>query len=147
MCDTAFMSLDTGGRSPMQKIAKIPDRPNIYIHSVPNSTCNIEKELKWVVDLVRAGDCPKILIFAHSSPNETELYVKLMDMLGDDAYVNGERRVKLRKVELFTASTAKIDKVRIIEDFIIGNVDVLAATVAVGLGVNFPKVNNACPIP
>ena len=117
-------------------------RPNIYIHALPKSTCNIETELKWVVDLVRAGDCPKMLIFAHSTTAVNKIYCALMDMLGDDAYVNRERRVKFRKVEMFSSSTSQNDKLRIIEGFINGVVDVFAATVAVGLGVNFPRVCN-----
>ena len=119
-------------------------RPNIYIHSIPKSTCKIVTELMWVVDLLMEGACPKIIIFAHSATTVTKIYNELMDTLEDFAYVNNEKRVKCRRLEMYTSSTAENDKKRIIADYINGVIDVLVATVAVGLGVNFPKVRNEC---
>ncbi|KAH3690521.1 hypothetical protein DPMN_194227 [Dreissena polymorpha] len=61
----------------------------------------------------------------------------LVSKLGDQAYVDGDRSVEHRVVEMFHASTTDFSKVRILNEFSgDGSVKIVVATVAFGLGVS-----------
>lgn len=103
-------------------------------------TEKFEDFLKWIpAHLMKKHDCTKkIIIYVRSINTCHQIFTWLLDEIGDLAFC-----AKNSVIEMFHAGTDKESKARIIEQFVrnSGNLKVLIATMAFGMGVNIPDID------
>jgi len=80
-----------------------PDRPNIYLEVKRQSSYDIERDLQWVVEDLKAKKqtCDKTIIFAQSINEVSRIYIALLSSLGTDAYVDGIKDPQRRMLSMF----------------------------------------------
>ena len=121
-----------------------PDRPNIFLEIVTNSSESIEKELDWIT--VGVGEerqqFAKTVIFARTINSVADIYTTLMYRLGRKAYINDIPDVSGRMISMYHAHISQHLQKYTLEEFSKSEsrIRVLVATVAFGMGIEIPDI-------
>ena len=101
-------------------------------------------QLTWLLDLIREKgvDCPKTIVFSSSVNAVARIYRYLMSELSVEAYVDKSKMLKNRMIDMYHSHSDENSRVRVQQVFTRpdSHIRVVAATVALGLGVNIPDV-------
>ena len=148
----------TAGKKLVKKIKKLlcmspstkeilvsPDRKNIMYHVVHVKSGKEMEELMWLVNLAKENGptTPKTIIFCSTYNEIAAVFVYLLRMLQDDVFVPGQPKSPANRiVGIFHSMTLKKYKDRVMDSFKAnaGNVRIVLASSALGMGVNFPDV-------
>ncbi|XP_066302188.1 uncharacterized protein [Branchiostoma lanceolatum] len=123
------------------------NRPNIMYHAAPSSY-DIHKEFGWLLKELKSKgqSCRKYIIYCRSiKACSSQLYDTFMTSLGDDGYhleCTQTKSYKNRRVAMFHRGTADTNKNFLLDEFRKTDsvVRVVIATVAFGMGIDFPDV-------
>ncbi|WAR25125.1 WRN-like protein [Mya arenaria] len=119
-------------------VAVVPDRPSIFL-TVEKCSADNEKELQWLLDLLKETDFKtKTVVFCRSYNAVSLVWSHIVD-----SFNIHPSNSQLLKVEMFHASTDSIKKEMIIDSFKSPEsyVRVLVSTVAFGMGMSVPDIN------
>ena len=102
-------------------------------------------KLMWLVNVAKRNglSTPKTIIFCNTYNEIAAVFVYLLRMLQDDVYVLGQPKIPANRiVGIFHSMTLKKYKDRVMDSFKVnaGNVRIVLASSALGMGVNFPDV-------
>ena len=101
-------------------------------------------QLDWVVDHIKkhGKDSKKILIYVNYVLSTADIFEHLQGKLGEDGF-DGPPCSKNRLVEMYSAATQEEDKKRVQRRISEkdGNLRVVIATVAFGMGIDIPDVD------
>ena len=133
------MSTDT------KEILVSPDRKNIMYHVEQVKKGEEMDKLMWLVNVAKRNglSTPKTIIFCNTYNEIAAVFVYLLRMLQDDVYVLGQPKIPANRiVGIFHSMTLKKYKDRVMDSFKVnaGNVRIVLASSALGMGVNFPDV-------
>ena len=122
-----------------------PDRKNLMFHVEQVKKSEEMEKLQWLVDLVKekGTDTPKTIIFCNTYNEIAAVLVYLLRMLGDHVFVPGQPKTPAnRMVGIYHSMTWKKYKDRVVDSFKAnsGNLRIVLASSALGMGVNFPDV-------
>lgn len=84
-------------------VARLPDRPNIYLEIRRRPKYDLEEELEWIVRGLRdeGQNYPKTIIFSTSIMTVYEIYAYIKNALGGAAYVQEEKSHATRLISMF----------------------------------------------
>ncbi|XP_014672566.1 PREDICTED: ATP-dependent DNA helicase RecQ-like, partial [Priapulus caudatus] len=125
-------------------IARLPNRPNIFLHLLKVKE-NFEEELSWLIGCLKKGQtkCPKILVYCRNVRAVYQMYMWVMEELGDQAYAGRHHSVDCRLVEMFHSKADQESMERIMTNFPKedSHIRLLFATIAFGMGVQINDVD------
>lgn len=116
-------------------VAKLPDRPNIFLAIQTSSTPDCELELKWLKEAaVSRESMKKVIVFCRSYSAVYDIWSWLTDNLDSD--------YECRIVEMYHSSTDERKKEEILNEFKKSDsqIRILVCTVAFGMGVGINDV-------
>lgn len=126
-------------------ITVCPDRENLH-YTVFSTKKGKEMEyLQWLVELAKTSgvEMPKTIIFCNTYNEIAAVLAYLLRVLGDSAYITGQPKCSLNRIiGIYHSMTWEKYKDRVVGSFKnnSGNVRIVLATSALGMGVNFPDV-------
>ena len=122
------------------RIVSIPERPNVYLDLLKTTEKSIEQTFYWLVQKIKRNreDCPRYLVFCRNHSHVRTLY----------SYFDKELRsifgYNSLPYQMFHGSTDDEAKAYITRNFSDpnGEVRVLFATIAFGMGINCQNLHN-----
>ena len=124
-------------------VTESPNRPNIKY--IVHTAQYIEDTFASLVEEIRCRtSMDKVIMFCRTYDDCSRIYLYLRSRLGEEGVrpIGAPDLSRFRLVELFTACTLKTVKDTILESFrnAHGTLRVVTATVAFGMGLDFPNV-------
>ena len=121
-----------------------PNKENIAFNfiSIPNEKDAVT-HLKWIADMVveKGKECPQTIVFCNTFNDISAVLSYLLLVLKDKAFTEGPNGKKAPLLSVYHAKTWEAQKMAIEEDFKSDGLKrVVIATCALGMGINFPKV-------
>ena len=131
--------------TPLETVGLLPDRPNIFLEVVHQSSYDHEGDLEWVVEGVRTKreKFPKTIIFAQTVDTVGSIYQEIKCALGRDAFYEGNREdIRNRFVTVFHGQIGEELREYVLDTFRMqdSRIRVLVATIAFGMGVEVPDI-------
>lgn len=128
-----------------KEILVSPDRKNIMYHVELVKKAEELDRLMWLVDLAKkhGPSMPKSIIFCNTYSEIAAVFVYLLRMLQDHVFVPGQPKTPANRIiGIFHSMTLNKYKERVMVSFKVnsGNVRIVLASSALGMGVNFPDV-------
>ena len=128
-----------------KEIVVSPDRKNLMFHVELAKKGEEIQRLSWLVNLVKENgpSTPKTIIFCNMYNEIAAVFVYLLRMLGDYVFVLDHPKLPANRIMgIYHSLTWKKYKERVVDSFKgnTGNVRIVLASSALGMGVNFPDV-------
>ena len=109
-----------------------------------DDTSGSYENLQWLVDLVRSRGVgtPKIILFTPSVKLTSRTYRWFLAELDNHAFMDGERKLEKRMVDMFHSHGDEDSKLRVQQAFTKpgSHIRVVMATIALGMGIDIPDL-------
>jgi len=120
----------------------VPDRPNIFLDIIRTP---LQDSIPWLVQYIQKEGVKskKIIVYCRSLERVSDLWLSMMDELGEDAYAEKKKGVENRLIEMFHSSSEEKTKNRILKSFSSSksNIRCVISTIALGMGIQIADIS------